>query len=248
MRAALALAALVALSPSCAREVSPEGQLLIFVTTDAPVGPGGPTALFDRMRVELVLPGEREPCAGCMREFALDDDRMARGEASFGFFPRAHTPGYRARVRVFRSGGTASGEPRRASTLESTVTLPEVAAQGVVEITVMLDLADLARPRGSLDAPMNPGEDNRLLDYLPDQGWNFVDVAPTALIRHEDLASTDLLGPAPMFRVRNKYRRRLLTKAQDREATVAAIGAAVERLAADRALKDVAIGVDVDPQ
>jgi primosomal protein N' (replication factor Y) (superfamily II helicase) len=61
-------------------------------------------------------------------------------------------------------------------------------------------------------------------------------------------ADTDLLGPAPMFRVRNKYRRRLLTKARDREATVAAIRTAVERLAADRAFKDVAIGVDVDPQ
>ncbi len=59
---------------------------------------------------------------------------------------------------------------------------------------------------------------------------------------------TDLLGPAPMFRVRNKYRRRLLTKAQDREGTVTAIGAAVERLAADRSLKEVAISVDVDPQ
>ncbi len=59
---------------------------------------------------------------------------------------------------------------------------------------------------------------------------------------------TDLLGPAPMFRVRNKYRRRLLTKAQDRDSTVAAIRTAVERLAADRSLKDVAIGVDVDPQ
>jgi primosomal protein N' (replication factor Y) len=59
---------------------------------------------------------------------------------------------------------------------------------------------------------------------------------------------TDLLGPAPMFRVRNKYRRRLLTKAQDRDATVTVIRTAVERLAADRGLKDVAIGVDVDPQ
>jgi primosomal protein N' (replication factor Y) (superfamily II helicase) len=59
---------------------------------------------------------------------------------------------------------------------------------------------------------------------------------------------TDLLGPAPMFRLRGKYRRRLLAKAQDREATVAAIRTTVDRLAADRSLKDVAIGVDVDPQ
>jgi primosomal protein N' (replication factor Y) len=59
---------------------------------------------------------------------------------------------------------------------------------------------------------------------------------------------TDLLGPAPMFRLRNKYRRRLLTKAEDREATVVAVRTAVDRMAADRSLKDVAIGVDVDPQ
>jgi primosomal protein N' (replication factor Y) len=58
----------------------------------------------------------------------------------------------------------------------------------------------------------------------------------------------DLLGPAPMFRVRNRHRRRLLIKAEDREGTVAAVRAVVERLAADRSLRDVAIGVDVDPQ
>jgi primosomal protein N' (replication factor Y) (superfamily II helicase) len=59
---------------------------------------------------------------------------------------------------------------------------------------------------------------------------------------------TDLLGPAPMFRVRGRHRRRLLTKADDREGTVAAIRDAVERLAAERSLREVAIGVDVDPQ
>jgi primosomal protein N' (replication factor Y) len=59
---------------------------------------------------------------------------------------------------------------------------------------------------------------------------------------------TDLLGPAPMFRVRNRHRRRLLLKAADREATIAAVRDTVERLAADRSLKDVAISVDVDPQ
>ncbi|HEY7949455.1 MAG TPA: primosomal protein N' [Solirubrobacterales bacterium] len=59
---------------------------------------------------------------------------------------------------------------------------------------------------------------------------------------------TDLLGPAPMFRVRNRHRRRFLLKAADREATIAAVRDTVENLAADRVLRDVAISVDVDPQ
>lgn len=59
---------------------------------------------------------------------------------------------------------------------------------------------------------------------------------------------TDLLGPAPMFRVRGRHRRRLLLKAEDRQATVAAVRDAVERLSRDRLLREVAIAVDVDPQ
>jgi primosomal protein N' (replication factor Y) len=59
----------------------------------------------------------------------------------------------------------------------------------------------------------------------------------------------DLLGPAPMFRVRGRHRRRLLVKADDRAATIAAVRAAVDGLAADRTVsRDVAISVDVDPQ
>ncbi len=69
-----------------------------------------------------------------------------------------------------------------------------------------------------------------------------------ALLRDTLPGDADLLGPAPMFRVRNRHRRRLLVKSGDRDGAVAAIGDAVERLAADRSLKDVAIGVDVDPQ
>ncbi len=59
---------------------------------------------------------------------------------------------------------------------------------------------------------------------------------------------SDLLGPAPMFRVRNRHRRRILIKGEDREATVAAVREAVERRVADRTLREVSIGVDVDPQ
>jgi len=61
-------------------------------------------------------------------------------------------------------------------------------------------------------------------------------------------AGSDLLGPAPMFRVRNRHRRRILIKTDDREGTVAAVREVVEKRAGDRSLKDVAIGVDVDPQ
>jgi len=59
---------------------------------------------------------------------------------------------------------------------------------------------------------------------------------------------TDLLGPAPMFRVRNRHRRRLLLKTADRGGTVAAVRDAVERFATDRSLRAISIGVDVDPQ
>jgi primosomal protein N' (replication factor Y) len=60
--------------------------------------------------------------------------------------------------------------------------------------------------------------------------------------------NSELLGPAPMFRVRNRHRRRILIKSVDREGGVAAVREAVERRAADRSLRGIAIGVDVDPQ
>jgi primosomal protein N' (replication factor Y) len=59
---------------------------------------------------------------------------------------------------------------------------------------------------------------------------------------------SDLLGPAPMFRVRNRHRRRILIKTGEREGTIEVVRTVVERRAADRSLKEVAIGVDVDPQ
>jgi hypothetical protein len=37
-------------------------------------------------------------------------------------------------------------------------------------------------------------------------------------------------------------------KAEDREGTVAAVREVVERLVSDRSLREVAIGVDIDPQ
>jgi len=57
-----------------------------------------------------------------------------------------------------------------------------------------------------------------------------------------------VLGPAPLFRLRGRERFQLVVKTQRREAAIAAVGAAVERAARDRAHRDVAFSVDVDPQ
>jgi primosomal protein N' (replication factor Y) len=61
-------------------------------------------------------------------------------------------------------------------------------------------------------------------------------------------ADDELLGPAPLFRLRGKHRRRLLIKSERRHETVSAVREAVAGAVRDRALRELAISVDVDPQ
>ena len=62
------------------------------------------------------------------------------------------------------------------------------------------------------------------------------------------LDGLDVLGPAPLFRLKDMYRARLVVKATERPAAVAAVGAAVREVGLDRKLKQVKLAVDVDPQ
>jgi primosomal protein N' (replication factor Y) len=62
------------------------------------------------------------------------------------------------------------------------------------------------------------------------------------------LGHLDVLGPAPLFRLKDLCRSRLVVKAVEREAAVAAVGEAVRGVAADRRLRGVKLSVDVDPQ
>jgi primosomal protein N' (replication factor Y) len=63
-----------------------------------------------------------------------------------------------------------------------------------------------------------------------------------------DMPPTQVLGPAPLFRLRGRFRHQLVVKTRERERAVAAAGAAVERAARERSLRDDALSVDVDPQ
>jgi primosomal protein N' (replication factor Y) len=64
----------------------------------------------------------------------------------------------------------------------------------------------------------------------------------------EGTPGASVLGPAPLFRLRGRERWQLVVKASDREPAVAAVGAAVEVAARDKAHRDVTFSVDVDPQ
>jgi primosomal protein N' (replication factor Y) len=60
--------------------------------------------------------------------------------------------------------------------------------------------------------------------------------------------ATEVLGPAPLFRLRGRERYQVVLKTGDRTAAVAATGSAVDSAARDRALRSVSLSVDVDPQ
>jgi primosomal protein N' (replication factor Y) len=61
-------------------------------------------------------------------------------------------------------------------------------------------------------------------------------------------ADAELLGPAPRFRRRGRFRRRLLVKSARPDRDVAAAEAAIETPAVTAALRGITLAVDVDPQ
>jgi len=74
--------------------------------------------------------------------------------------------------------------------------------------------------------------------------------AATAVAERLAVGPPVLLGPAPLFRLRGRERSQLLLKARPhkRASAIAAVGAAVDAVAAARAHRAAAFSVDVDPQ
>lgn len=155
----LLLACLPAVACGDVEPLPPEGQVLIHVDTDAtlppapgePSGPSDAAPLFDRMRVEIFAPGESVPCPSCARDFSIDRRTVREGRSSFGFVPRPSTTGYRARIRLFRSGGVAG--PRPSSTIEHVIELPSVTEGTIADLQVVMLVDELGSPHGTLDAP-----------------------------------------------------------------------------------------------
>jgi primosomal protein N' (replication factor Y) len=61
-------------------------------------------------------------------------------------------------------------------------------------------------------------------------------------------ADLELLGPAPLFRLKDRHRYMLLLKSAPDALDVGAVGESVQEVAADRGMRGVSFAVDVDPQ
>jgi formylglycine-generating enzyme required for sulfatase activity len=140
----------------------PTGQILLYVDTDAivPLAPTEPAEettpapIFDRLRIEMIEPGADGPCNDCTREFPVDRRLFKSARASVGLVPRVGVAGYRARLTLYRTFRSEIAGPRPASSLVSVITLPSIAAEGIVSVHTVLRTEDLATSRGTLEAPI----------------------------------------------------------------------------------------------
>ncbi len=153
--------ALLLLLFACSRELPPAGQVVLYVDTDAIVRPaaGAPddrtrlSPMIDRARFEVLLDGK--PLANNTRDVAVDEQMLRDKKLSFGIVPPAHRDGVTVRVRLFRADRVFGAEPDPGVALDTTVTLPQVGDDGIVEASVLLKTDDFGTSIGPI--PATPG-------------------------------------------------------------------------------------------
>jgi formylglycine-generating enzyme required for sulfatase activity len=163
-RDVLLTGALLACGDQTPQTLPPAGQVLVHVTTDAPLPPAfgtelaatDPPPLFDRLRIEFFLPGQTTACGGCTGEFALDRDLVKAGIASLGLVPPTQAAGYTARVTLFRSIAVQSDSPIEHAAVTSIVAIPPVQTEGIVDVGVTLRVDDVGSVQGSFTRPLPP--------------------------------------------------------------------------------------------
>jgi primosomal protein N' (replication factor Y) len=159
-------------------------------------------------------------------------------------------PDFRAEERTFalvtQLAGRAGRGPQGGRVLVQTLSpdAPSIAAAARHDADGFLE-GELARREALRYPPFS--HLIRIVVSAPEPGA-MRDAAQAVRAQLGDIASAQVLGPAPLFRLRGRERAQLVIKAGDRAGAVRAAGAAVDAVAADRKRRGVAYSVDVDPQ
>jgi formylglycine-generating enzyme required for sulfatase activity len=140
---------------SCQSEPAPKGQIVLYIDTDAPV-PGDEAdplrlePLVDRARIEVLADNKLVP--GSSRDFEVNATLLRERKLSFGIALAAHDPAVSVRVRLFRTDRVYSEELSPGVTLDTTVTLPSVAEEGISEVHVFIKVDDFGKTLGPIPA------------------------------------------------------------------------------------------------
>jgi formylglycine-generating enzyme len=152
------LAGVVLAGSSCVETLEPTGQFVLYVDTDAPV-PAAPSPsvdrgrlspLVDRARFEVLVDGQ--PLAGSSRDFPVDEATLRAQKLSFGIVPPPSSSAIAVRVRLFRGDRVTSSTLPAGVTLDTTVTLPPLAGDGIRDVSVVLRTDDFGKPIGPVAA------------------------------------------------------------------------------------------------
>lgn len=137
-------------------ELPPQGQVLLFIDTDAPLPPAPgasadnaqPPALFDHLRIDVVRADAPEGGGALVqRDFAVHQGLFQTGPISLGIAPPVNEAGFAARVRLYRGANARASVPAPSSCIDQTVILPAVGVSGVERLLVTLRVDDTAQPR-----------------------------------------------------------------------------------------------------
>jgi formylglycine-generating enzyme required for sulfatase activity len=158
------LAASLLAAAGCSDTLPPNAQVVLYVTTDAPLPPAPgatlgelePTPLFDTLRFDVYLAGQDEPCDGCTHSFAVDRAMIAEGRASIGVPAAQPLAEQRVRVRLFSSAAELGEEPSWSGSIDVITRIPALDVGEVEPIHIVLRTDDVGAPVGSLAAPLDP--------------------------------------------------------------------------------------------
>jgi formylglycine-generating enzyme len=156
MVAALLMFVSVSVTGACDRELPPLGQVVVYVDTDAIVrSPAGSvedpallSPLVDRARFEVLRGGV--PLANSTRDVVVDAAMFRERRVSFGVVAPPGATDVSVRIRLFRADRVLTNEPEAGVSLDSTVVLPPVPEEGIVDVGVILFTDDFGVHRDAV--------------------------------------------------------------------------------------------------
>lgn len=120
-----------------------------------PPDPSRPPALFDRLRIEVLIDSAAAP-GDSLRDFPVDEGQFQAGLVSVGIAPPAGGGNLSARLRLFRADRLLDGQPPPRTTIDLTVQLPPLAGADRVDVSAFLDVETIGRVQPPVDATPGP--------------------------------------------------------------------------------------------